>query len=123
MIAHGGAQRAHLYAAGERQRLREAGALVGRNNGAFSGPVGDGERGLGKTRVWDRCGLGGLRVGRSIGAAAHSPPHSSCMCSFWADDALMCNSLWDHRSQKSLDIMELPTFIGNLLSCLFSYNV
>lgn len=62
--------------AGERQRLREAGALVGRNNGAFSGPVGDGERGIGKTRVWDRSGLGGLRVGRSIGALPICPPLS-----------------------------------------------
>ena len=44
-----------------------AGALVGRSCAALTGPTAEGEKGIGKLRVWAKCGLGGLRVGRAIG--------------------------------------------------------
>ena len=68
---------------GEQQRLREAGARVGRTNAALSGAVTEGDKGIGKVRVWDRSGLGGLRVGRCIGATPPSfgkKENYACSC-------------------------------------------
>lgn len=48
---------------------------MGRTNAALSGAAPEGDRGIGKMRVWDPSGLGGLRVGRCIGAAALPPAH------------------------------------------------
>lgn len=57
------------FCAGEQRRLQAAGAHVGRSCAALSGPSADGEKGIGKLRVWAKNGLGGLRIGRAIGAA------------------------------------------------------
>ncbi|CAL8468661.1 g8201 [Coccomyxa elongata] len=54
---------------GEQRRLQSAGALVGRSCAALTGPTAEGEKGIGKLRVWAKSGLGGLRIGRAIGSA------------------------------------------------------
>lgn len=42
---------------------------MGRSCAALTGPTAEGEKGIGKLRVWAKSGLGGLRVGRAIGEA------------------------------------------------------
>jgi hypothetical protein len=55
--------------AAEQKRLLAAGAHVGRSCAALTGPTPEGEKGIGKLRVWAKNGLGGLRIGRAIGDA------------------------------------------------------
>ncbi|CAK0780653.1 hypothetical protein CVIRNUC_005127 [Coccomyxa viridis] len=53
---------------GERVRLQAAGAQVARmHHTDFKAPAPEGEKGIGKLRVWERNGLGRLRVSRAIG--------------------------------------------------------
>ena len=49
-------------------RLSAAGARVARmHHTDFKAPAPEGEKGIGKLRVWERNGLGRLRVSRAIG--------------------------------------------------------
>lgn len=43
----------------------------------FKVPAPEGEQGIGKLRVWERNGLGRLRVSRAIGARRHAALHSA----------------------------------------------
>ena len=48
--------------------MSAAGAQVARMHHAnFKAPAPEGEKGIGKLRVWERNGLGRLRVSRAIG--------------------------------------------------------
>ena len=59
--------------AGERMRLSAAGARVARMHATdFKAPAPEGEKGIGKLRVWESNGLGRLRVSRAIGEQAHA---------------------------------------------------
>ena len=50
-------------------RLSAAGARVARMHATdFKAPAPEGEKGIGKLRVWESNGLGRLRVSRAIGA-------------------------------------------------------
>lgn len=53
--------------------MQSAGALVGRSCAALTGPTAEGEKGIGKLRVWAKSGLGGLRIGRAIGERLMHP--------------------------------------------------
>jgi hypothetical protein len=58
----------NAWCAGERMRLSAAGARVARmHHTDFKAPAPEGEKGIGKLRVWERNGLGRLRVSRAIG--------------------------------------------------------
>ncbi|CAL5221552.1 g3766 [Coccomyxa viridis] len=56
---------------GERMRLSAAGARVARMHATdFKAPAPEGEKGIGKLRVWESNGLGRLRVSRAIGGVS-----------------------------------------------------
>ena len=45
----------------------------------FKAPAAEGEKGIGKLRVWERNGLGRLRVSRAIGAPSAIFHSSRCV--------------------------------------------
>ena len=57
-------------------RLSAAGARVARMHATdFKAPAPEGEKGIGKLRVWEFNGLGRLRVSRAIGEQPHAHPN------------------------------------------------